>query len=123
MTCTPKNVLYTLEKIMPSTHQFGVRTSIFPFIKNGRKTLEVRVADEKRKRVKRDDLITFNHEVTRKVVRICGYLSFEEMLEHEDPEQIIPGWTKAEILNDLRETYTKEKEDLGVLVFQLQVDP
>lgn len=108
---------------MPITHQFGLRDYEFNLIKNGRKSIEVRVADEKRKKVKKGDLITFNHKITRKIVRVCGYLSFEEMLEAEEPERIMPGWSKKRILKGLGEIYTTAKENQGVLVFELQVDP
>lgn len=108
---------------MPRTHQFGVMASILPLIINGRKSLEIRVADEKRKGVRTGDLITFNHKTTRRVVRVCGYLSFSEMLEKEQHEKIMPGWSKDHILAGLREIYPEIKENLGVLVFELQVDP
>ncbi len=95
----------------------------FNLIKKGRKSIEVRVADEKRKKVKKGDLIIFNRKTTKKVVRVCGYLSFEEMLEHEDPEKIMPKWNKERIINRLREIYNETQENQGVLVFELQVDP
>lgn len=95
---------------------------MLPLIQHERKSLEIRVADEKRKKVHRGDLITFNHTVTKKVVRVCGYLSFVEMLETEDPEKIMPGWGKDRILKGLQDIYPDIKENLGVLVFELQVD-
>lgn len=107
---------------MPRTHQFGLRPFMLPFIEIGRKSLEIRVADEKRKTVRRGDSITFNQQVTRKVMAIRSYSSFKEMLNSEDSEKIMPGWGPIEILAALKETYTPNQEELGVLVFELQVD-
>lgn len=103
-------------------HQFEVKDYMLPFIQNGRKSLEIRVADEKRKMVHSGDSITFNNTVTRKVVMVRGYLSFVDMLEQENPEKIMPGWGKDKILKGLRDIYPDTKENLGVLVFELQVD-
>lgn len=108
---------------MPSTHQFWLMNHDFNLIKQGRKSIEVRVADEERKRVKKGDFIIFNRRTTKRIVRVCGYLSFEEMLEQEDPEKIMPRWNKERIINRLRRIYSKTQENQGVLVFELQVDP
>ncbi len=108
---------------MPSTHQFGVRSEdILPVIKTGRKSLEIRVADEKRKKVRKSDFIIFNQQTIRRVVGIRRYPSFVEMLKIEDPEKIMPGWTATQILTGLRKIYTPQQEAQGVLVFELQVD-
>lgn len=108
---------------MPSTHQFGIRAFMLPFIQHGRKSLEIRVADAKRKKVRKSDFITFNQQTTKRVVAIRKYPSFVEMLKMEDPEKIMPGWTSSQILTGLTEIYTLDQEELGVFVFQLQVDP
>lgn len=105
-----------------TTHQFGVRQHILPLIKSGRKVLEIRVADDKRKRVRKSDFITFNHNVTKRVIGIREYPSFAAMLVKEDVERIMPEWSKEQVLKELCEFYTKEKENLGVVVFELQVD-
>lgn len=105
------------------THQFTLTPHNLELIKEGKKTIEVRVADPKRKMVRRGDYITFNNTITCIVLRVAGYLSFEEMLEHENPDTITQGQTKTHIIESLRNIYSQEKEDLGVLVFHLQVDP
>lgn len=107
---------------MSSKHQFSVKAHILPVIKTGRKSLEIRVADEKRKKVQEGDSITFNHQSTRKITAIRRYPSFVAMLRVEDPEKIMPRWTPSQILVDLREIYNRKQEALGVLVFELQVD-
>ncbi len=54
---------------------------------------------------------------------VRGHLSFVDMLEREGSEKIMPGWGKDRILKGLWDIYPGTKENLGVLVFELQVDP
>lgn len=48
------------------------------------------------------------------------YQTFAEMLKHEKTGHIVPD-DPTGALNILRGIYSKEKEDLGVYVFQLKV--
>ena len=107
---------------MPKRHIFGLKNEILPLIENGRKLLEIRVADTKRKKVRIGDDILFCQKVLKRVVRIRSYRTFIEMLKYEPLEQIMPDLTKQEILMGLQKIYTPEQEALGVLVSQLRVD-
>jgi len=53
------------------------------------------------------------------VKRVSIYDSFEKMLEVEGVNQILPGMTIKGALNVLREIYPKDREALGVFVFEL----
>lgn len=93
----------------------------FDMIKRGVKTLEVRVAYERLKRVGPGDVIRFNADpmCRRKVLRVARYASFKEMMENEDPRKINPYDSADKQLADIAKFYPREKERLGILVFEL----
>ena len=107
-------------------HWVRPKRIILSGIKSGKKQLEIRVCDEKRKQVRIGDVLVFDfgdQEHRRKVVAIRQYETFSKMLMDEDSARIMPGWTKQAILTGLNSIYTKEKESLGVLVFELEAIP
>lgn len=98
----------------------ALKDFVLPYIANGSKRLEIRVADEKRKKVQVGDSIVFC-ELHRRVVKaIRRYDSFAQMLEAEDPNWIMPGYSPKQILTGLRQFYNPGKESLGILVFELE---
>ena len=103
-------------------HILRPKRVILSGIRSGRKQLEIRVCDDKRALVRVGDMLVFDfgdQEYRRKVTSIRRYDSFVAMLAIEDISRIMPGWTKEAILNGLQSIYSKEKEQLGVLVFEL----
>ncbi len=86
-------------------------------MKEGRKTVEVRLNDEKRRQIKKGDVIEFiqvpnKSETLRvKVLDVTVFATFQEMYE------MIPfaefgceGWTMEEMVDGTYEIYTKEQE-------------
>ena len=107
-------------------HRLRPKRIILPGIKSGKKQLEIRVCDEKRMRVQVGDVLIFDfsdQEYHRVVTAIRQYESFMSMLANEDTARIMPGWTTPAILTGLRSIYSKKKEALGVLVFELETIP
>jgi hypothetical protein len=43
------------------------------------------------------------------------------MLGTEDPSKIMPGWTSKQVLEGLRDLYSRSFEALGVVVFEIKV--
>jgi ASC-1-like (ASCH) protein/GNAT superfamily N-acetyltransferase len=91
-------------------------------IKSGEKTLEIRVAYDHIKRIKRGDqikLVSGNDQVVCCVRDVRRYPGFDQMLKHEDAKQALPGLRPSEALQTLRGIYPPDKEQLGVVVLDL----
>jgi ASC-1-like (ASCH) protein/GNAT superfamily N-acetyltransferase len=94
-------------------------------IKNGEKTLEIRVSYENIKNIQPGDRIKFcSHAdtVVTHVNDIRKYPTFKSMLEYENPSRIIPKKDKSEILKILQDIYQPKLEELGVIVLDIQVE-
>jgi len=101
-----------------------VKDKFLKFIQAGKKDLEVRVGYKSFKNIKVGELINFNNRnrsVVGEVVDIRNYNTFEEMLNSEDPNRIVPGTTKDSLLKLLKDIYPESKEKLGVIVLQIDV--
>jgi ASC-1-like (ASCH) protein/ribosomal protein S18 acetylase RimI-like enzyme len=105
--------------------QMRVKKHFFDLIKKGVKTLEVRVGYNNIKGIHDGELIrlmTYEESQVIKVNQVRRYETFDEMLEIEDYNKIAPGSNKNEVLNLLKEIYPKEKEELGVMVLDINVE-
>jgi len=100
----------------------------FAEIKNGTKTIEFRLYDEKRQKINIGDTIIFQKEpeleitMKVKVVGLLRYNKFEELFEDFDIEMMADkSMTKQELLDVLEEFYTPEKqEQYGVLGIRIE---
>lgn len=95
----------------------------FDMIKDGSKTIEVRVAYPSMKKIRVGDVIWFNDDPNckRRVKRVASYVSFREMMKSEDPKKINPNDSAEQQLSDIGKIYPPHKEKLGVLTFELEV--
>jgi ASC-1-like (ASCH) protein len=102
----------------------------FKMIASGEKTIELRLNDEKRRKLNRKDLITFvNTEdsiktITAEVIDIYKYKSFKEL--YADLPLLKCGYTKEDISNakpeDMIEYYSEEQQKkYGVLGIEIRV--
>ena len=87
---------------MKTKYNMYLNDEPFSCIKNGTKTVELRLNDEKRQLLKVKDLIEFTNRVTLEVVTVevmglYKYSSFEELYKHFD--KIAMGYEKDEIAN------------------------
>jgi len=53
------------------------------------------------------------------VREVRRYRDLDQMLKHEDIDQVLPGFTPDEALRRLREIYPPAKERLGIVVLGL----
>lgn len=98
----------------------------FKAIKNGTKTLELRLNDEKRKQLIVGDYIEFTNRVTNEkllveVIDLFKYNSFEELYKHFN--KIEMGYSINEEANpkDMENYYSKEgQEKYGVLGIKIK---
>ena len=100
-----------------------LHSDVFEIVKNGKKDIEVRINDEKRRQLKIGDTLVFlkrpndDEEIRAKVVGLEYYDYFEELVDNYDMERIyLKGYTKEEYLNEMKRFYTiEEQRENGVV--------
>ena len=99
----------------------------FEMIKKGIKTIEMRLYDDKRKKIKVGDIIVFKNIKTQdtlnvQVTNLFVFDSFEILYKNFTKEEI--GYLKDEVANssDMEVFYPKEKQkEYGVLAIQIKL--
>ncbi len=112
---------------MKTTHNMNLNNGPFNRIKDGTKTIELRLNDEKRQLLKENDFIEFTNRVTLEkiIVKIEGlykYSNFKELYKHFD--KISMGYDINDIANpeDMEKYYSKEEQDkYGVIGIEVRV--
>ena len=107
-------------------HNMKLNNKPYNSIKNGNKTIELRLNDEKRQLLKVNDLIEFtNRETLEKMMVIIEdlfhYPSFEELYKHFDKKYL--GYSDNEIADpkDMEQYYSKEEQSkYGVLGIKIK---
>ena len=98
----------------------------FKSIKEGTKTIELRLNDEKRSLLKVGDEIEFtnrdtNEKLSVDIINLHKYPSFEELYKHFDKVEM--GYNKDDIAEpkDMEAYYSKEEQDkYGVLGIEIR---
>lgn len=106
---------------MRKTRLMWIKRKFFDLILSGEKTLEVRVLYPNLKSIQKGELINLNNQATIRIKDVRKYSTFEEMLSREEASRIVPGSNREEVLRLLKGLYPPHKEQLGVLV--LEVEP
>lgn len=107
-------------------HEMKLNNEPFECIKNGTKTIELRLNDEKRKLLTVGDYIEFTNRVTNEkllveVIDLFKYNSFEELYKHFN--KIEMGYSINEEANpkDMENYYSKEEQEKhGVLGIKIK---
>lgn len=100
-----------------------LHSDVFEIVKNGIKDIEVRVNDEKRRKLHVGDTLIFlkrplEDEFIIKTVKALEYYDdFEELVRHYEMKRIyLDGYTKEMYLKEMSRFYTKEEqEEFGVV--------
>ena len=88
----------------------------FDKIKEGRKTIEVRLYDEKRRDIKLGDIIEFEREseqteiIKTKVMGLLNYKTFTDLI-NDFPVTYFGHPDKEDLLKSIYTFYTKEQEE------------
>lgn len=108
-------------------HYMNLVPSAFKNIADGSKTIELRLNDEKRKRINVEDTVVFNYTsskdiISAQVVRLHKFSDFEELYKALPLEKC--GYTVAELdtahYTDMEQYYTKEQiKKYGALGIEL----
>lgn len=110
-------------------HKMKLQPKYYDFMLNGTKRIEIRLFDEKRKRINIGDTITFlkepdlNESFNAKVIGLLRYSSFEEMFKDFDISILADkSMTKEDLLLILEKFYTKEdQKQYGVLGIRIEL--
>ena len=94
-------------------HIMRLHNDPFNLIKDGYKTIELRLNDEKRRKINIDDIIIFTHvdtgeELRTKVVNLYQFDSFKKMFSSLDNNRF--GLNKNDTFEIMYNFYTKEDE-------------
>ena len=108
-------------------HQMKLKNDPFERIKSGKKTIEIRLYDEKRRKIKENDYIEFTNledgEVIKvKVIKLHLFNTFKELFDNFDNSYF--GHDTNEKINYERmyDYYTKEEEkELGVVGIEIKL--
>jgi ASC-1-like (ASCH) protein len=112
-----------------NTHIMSLNLDAFTLIKNGTKTIEMRLYDEKRQEVSKEDYIIFistedsNNKLKVKVKEIHKHNSFDELYKEFDKIKL--GYNKEEFAspNDMDKYYSREKvKKYGVVGIEIKID-
>ncbi len=108
-------------------HEMGIYKRYFDLIATGRKTIEIRVDDSRRRNIEAGSLIRFNCQgdnVLTRVTKVNRYAGFEEMFDHEPVAAVDPTASRDDQLADIRQIYPPEREALGVVAIGIELlDP
>lgn len=109
-------------------HEMGLYKEYFNGIKEGRKTVEVRLNDEKRRKIKIGDFIEFidvtnqDEKLKVSVTNLRKYNSFEEMYKSIPFSDFdCAGWSMKDMIDGTYEIYPPEQEKkLGTLAITIK---
>ncbi len=110
-----------------SKHQMNLQPEYYNFIKDGTKRIELRLCDQKRRKIKLGDEIEFakseTEKLTAKVIGLLHYNSFEELFK-DFPIKLLAdqSMTKIELLKTLNQFYTEDQQKhFGVLGIRIEL--
>lgn len=115
-----------LERRITMIHQMRLYSNAFLAMKNGKKTIEMRLFDEKRKILQVGDYIEFMNTETKEVLHfriknLYKYDNFEQLYLHHHPISL--GYQEDEIANpkDMLAYYSDDKiKKYGVLAIEIE---
>lgn len=91
---------------------------VFEIVRMGKKDIEVRVNDEKRRQLKVGDTLVFlkrpndDEEIRAKVTGLEYYDFFDTLVDNYDMERIyLSNYTKDEYLEEMKRFYTREEQE------------
>ena len=108
-------------------YEMNLNPGPFKVMKEGLKSIEMRLDDERRKNIKIGDIILFTETETKEklkveVLDLYRYPNFEELYKHFDKREL--GYRKDEVASpsDMLEYYPKDKiEKYGVLGIRVKL--
>ncbi|MCH0539089.1 ASCH domain-containing protein [Streptomyces sp. MUM 203J] len=110
---------------LPAEHVLNIRKPYFDLIRQGIKSVEVRVGYAKIRKIAAGDFLRFtsgDDTLRTRVTEVVEYPSFEAMLAAEDGSAIgAQSMTHDELMALIRSIYPPEKEALGVFAIHIEL--
>ena len=108
-------------------HNMKLKPEPFEKIKSGKKTMELRLYDEKRQLLSVGDIITFTNmetseQLTVNVIGLHRFDSFKDLYEHIDKKLI--GYNEEDEVdpNHMNQYYSEEEQEkYGVLAIEIKL--
>ena len=106
-------------------HEMRLQDDPFNKIKNGIKTVELRLFDVKRRALRVNDYIEFtnretNEKIDVKITDIKKFNSFKELFDNYDNKSM--GLSETDDYTIMEKYYTKEEEEkYGVVAIELEI--
>lgn len=100
---------------MTTVHSMGLQSEPFEKIRSGKKTIELRLFDKKRKTIQLGDVIEFQKQpeeqetIRVEVAALLRYKTFSELFD-DFPVESFGGTDKASLLESVHRFYTPERE-------------
>lgn len=102
---------------------------VFEVVKHGKKNIEVRVNDEKRRKIKIKDQITFlkrpneSESIDAVIEDLKYYDNFEKLVENYNMEELyLQNYSKQDFLKLLKRFYTDEEiNKYGVVAIKFKI--
>lgn len=108
-------------------HRMNLQPEYLSYVIDGTKRIELRLFDEKRRKIKIGDKIIFysngGDEITCTVIGLLRYANFESLFNDFDMAMLADAATsRNKVLNDLGAFYPAEKQaELGVLGIRFEL--
>ena len=108
-------------------YNMNLHNEPFNRFKDGTKTIEMRLNDEKRQLLKEKDLIEFTNRTTLEtilveIIKLYHFANFDELYKNFDKVSL--GYDKNDIANpkDMEKYYSKEEQDkYGVIAIEVKL--
>ncbi len=100
---------------MATVHIMGLQSEPFEKIRSGKKTIELRLFDEKRKTIRLGDIVEFQKQpeeqetIRAEVIALLRYKTFSELFDDFSAEDF-GGTDKESLLESVYNFYTPERE-------------
>jgi len=110
-----EGILNLLVNTMATVHIMGLQSEPFEKIRSGKKTIELRLFDEKRKTIQLGDIIEFQKQpeeqetIRTEVMALLRYQTFAELFD-DFPIESFGGTDKVSLLEDVHRFYALERE-------------
>ncbi len=120
------NLLLLEDDLLTRTHAMKLRKEHFDAVRSGKKTVEMRLLDEKRERLRIGDTIEFRCEETdellcAKVYGLYSYPSFEELVKDFTPSSLgFPRKHRQYVANYMKKIY-KEEDRCGMRTLAIRI--
>lgn len=109
------------------THELRLNDDPFNKIKSGSKTIEMRLYDEKRKKINENDIIEFtnrstNEKIKVKVIKLHVFNSFKDLYNNFNKISLGYDINDKENPKDMEKYYSKEEQDqYGVVGIEIKL--